>query len=340
MMTTPTLPWATTARALLTPLHPRLLRVRLLATDPLDLTNDPGARFRSVFGRALKHVTCPEGEGPCGDRCFSGLCLFFYGFESPSAAILGHQDRGRSAPHPMIVRVNTGGLAQLRAGQVFDVEVVLFGAARQATSDVVKTIQHAGTLGIGKRRGQFRMEWAVVVDDRCGVVPAHMVEDAPTDQRFGDAPPLEPDHFLESKEVVVSLCSLTRIKERGRFLQTLEFSSIINAIRRRYFDLMDAYGPGAPDWDVPVLLNAASEVKIAESNLSTRHLDRWSSRQRRTVKQGGFSGQVCYIGDLSPFIGLLGVGEMVHIGKGSIMGHGRIFITTKQEPDLEMNGVS
>ena len=44
------------------------------------------------------------------------------------------------------------------------------------------------------------------------------------------------------------------------------------------------------------------------------------------MKMGGFVGEVEYRGDISDFVGLLNVGEKVHVGKATGFGLGRFEI--------------
>ena len=46
------------------------------------------------------------------------------------------------------------------------------------------------------------------------------------------------------------------------------------------------------------------------------------------MKMGGFVGKVEYKGDLSEFIPLLRLGEVIHVGKGIVFGLGRYEIAS------------
>jgi hypothetical protein len=41
------------------------------------------------------------------------------------------------------------------------------------------------------------------------------------------------------------------------------------------------------------------------------------------MKLGGFVGEVSYQGDWAPFAALLILGELVHVGKACVFGHGK-----------------
>jgi hypothetical protein len=51
--------------------------------------------------------------------------------------------------------------------------------------------------------------------------------------------------------------------------------------------------------------------------------ERYSRRQEATMKLGGFVGRVIYQGDWAPFAALLILGELVHVGKACVFGHGK-----------------
>ena len=47
------------------------------------------------------------------------------------------------------------------------------------------------------------------------------------------------------------------------------------------------------------------------------------------MKLGGFVGQVTYAGDLEPFLPLLRLGTLVHIGKGTTFGLGKYEVVSE-----------
>jgi len=110
----------------------------------------------------------------------------------------------------------------------------------------------------------------------------------------------------------------------------LPFPALMQAVAGRYLDLMNAYGPGRPDWPVPELLDAANEIGCPEADLRLVAGQRWSSRQRQRVPLQGLLGHVRYTGALAPFAGLLQAAELLHVGKGTTCGQGRLRVAFRE----------
>ena len=72
---------------------------------------------------------------------------------------------------------------------------------------------------------------------------------------------------------------------------------------------------------------------IAECRTGWQDWSRYSGRQRQRVEMGGLVGRVTYEGDLSDYLPLLVLGELVHVGKGTVFGNGQYRIV-KEKPNV------
>ncbi len=78
------------------------------------------------------------------------------------------------------------------------------------------------------------------------------------------------------------------------------------------------------DWEFRPLLEAASGIAITERQLRWMDYGRYSNRQQTKMKMGGFVGELKLLGDLDPFLDLLKYSEVLHVGKGTTFGFGRM----------------
>lgn len=76
------------------------------------------------------------------------------------------------------------------------------------------------------------------------------------------------------------------------------------------------------DWHFRPLLEAASDIRITERDLSWYDWERWSNRQQSSMRLGGQIGRLRLEGDLTPFAQLLATAELLHVGKGTTFGLG------------------
>jgi CRISPR/Cas system endoribonuclease Cas6 (RAMP superfamily) len=66
----------------------------------------------------------------------------------------------------------------------------------------------------------------------------------------------------------------------------------------------------------------AKTVKTVAKDLRWVEWERYSGRQDTTMLMGGFVGSARFQGDLGEFVPLLRLGELVHVGKGTVFGLG------------------
>ncbi len=96
---------------------------------------------------------------------------------------------------------------------------------------------------------------------------------------------------------------------------------------RRVLEPAHFYAPGAAiDWEFGRLLGRSAEVRVVGSELRWRELERYSNRQERKTPLDGFVGSVTLAGELGPFVPLLRAAEVLHVGKGTTFGLGRVAV--------------
>ena len=79
-----------------------------------------------------------------------------------------------------------------------------------------------------------------------------------------------------------------------------------------------------PDWDFNDYICLADDVNIKERHLYWEDWKRFSSPQKQNLLMGGFFGQMTIEGGIEPFIPLLRLAEMLHVGKGTVLGMGKV----------------
>jgi hypothetical protein len=75
--------------------------------------------------------------------------------------------------------------------------------------------------------------------------------------------------------------------------------------------------------DFRALHLAARSVRIARDHTRLFTFSRFSFAQGERVPVGGRVGSVLYAGDLAPFLPLLVLGEVLHVGKDTVLGQGQ-----------------
>ena len=122
----------------------------------------------------------------------------------------------------------------------------------------------------------------------------------------------------------IDYLSPVKLKERGDWVETPEFSAVARALTRRLRILSEVYGGGEwPHAEYGPLLDLADNVRLEHHE--THWLDyARHSKQSGTYPVEGFVGPAWYTAeDFRPWLPVLWLGQWLHIGKGYVIGSGR-----------------
>lgn len=302
-------------------------RLECVAETPHRLPFYSGSMLRGVFGHALRRTVCMTDRPQCRDCPLVATCSYTQVFE-PTAA----PDAPRHATLvPYIVEPPPSGRADLSTGDAFGFHVVLFGAALTQLPLVIYAWQRALAHGLGRARSQLRLVRVVFEDPARGDVTV-----------FGDGHERvlrhDPMLCIPAAEQPPAAARLvfttpTRLLRRGAVLPPPEVRArdVLETLARRVRAAGEGIGlsAGLPD---PRRVGCAADELTLEHDLRWTDWQRWSSRQRQEMHLGGITGECVLRGDLSPFAGLLYLGQWLHLGKNTSFGMGRY--------ELQLSGVA
>jgi hypothetical protein len=129
---------------------------------------------------------------------------------------------------------------------------------------------------------------------------------------------------LPPDRITLEFLTPTRLKHRGRWVgEGPPFHVLVKVLLGRISSLSYFHCGHKLEADFRGLIDRAAEVRIAQSETGWRDWSRFSGRQKQRVEMGGLVGQVTYSGDLRDYLPLLALGELVHVGKGTVFGNGQ-----------------
>ncbi len=99
---------------------------------------------------------------------------------------------------------------------------------------------------------------------------------------------------------------------------------LVRSLIRRTTALLNTYGEGEPDLDYPNLVKKAETIRVMDNQLSWFDWQRYSARQDKKMFMGGLTGEIEYQGELTQIIPFFRMAEMVHAGKNTTFGLGKI----------------
>lgn len=315
--------------------HLTLARYRftLLPEQNVGFPNHMGNTLRGGFGHAFKQMVCFQPQVKrCQDCPLRNQCPYAYVFATPvppDAEVLSKNSR---APVPLIIDTSDSDQTVYHPGEPLTFDVTLIGKAVDFLSYIVVAFRELGSKGLGPGRGRFRLArveavtpfeaetalvYQVAQPDR--VQTCALSVDVAQISAWAKTWPTE--------RVTLTLRTPTRLKHHGRMMrQGPPFHVLVRRLLDRVSSL--AYFHCEQRWELDFRgwIERAKAVEIAETTTHWESWTRHSRRQDREIRMGGLTGQVTYAGDVAPYRALLALGTLVHVGKGTVFGNGRLVV--------------
>jgi len=296
------------------------LRCTLRAEEGALLPSFKGSMLRGAFGRALRSSLCVMGPGQTCETCgLRGVCLYTRLFETfiddePPPFLKGEI----TAPRPFVIEAEEE-RRDFAPGDRLRFDLLLFGSAVALQALAAVAVARMAERGLGERRRRFAVE-EIAFMNAAGDFHPIVSPGRPL------APPLlPPSNGLPEDEIVLRFCTPARFKAAGRLMPSIGFRALAFRMLARALELTHFFGDRAAiDWQFQSLLRRADRVRIVEQDLSWRDLKRYSARQQTEMTLGGFVGSMRLAGDLALFAPLLRTAEIIHVGKGTTFGLGRV----------------
>jgi hypothetical protein len=282
-------------------------------------------------------MVCATGLPDCRGCALLADCPYPYVFlTAPSEGQpLQHQ---QDVPRPFVFQPPAPAPApvHLLPAESADFHLHLFGRGNRYLPYFIVSFKELYRHGMGQGRGRLQLAevWAepppieglfpeeplLVYAARDGVVRA---EGLPLtwEGLLERCRPLSPECLR------VRFVTPVRLKAEGRWLEPsepLRFDLLVRAVLRRLSSLWAFHGEGLPAWPFEDILQAARKVSVQNQALTSESWHRYSGRQRQFMDLGGMRGEVVYRGPLGPFLPLLVMGSLAHVGKNATFGLGRM----------------
>ena len=280
-----------------------------------------GSTLRGGLGHALRRITCALRRQECHGCLLCKTCAYAFLFEVTQNS---EQKSTIQRPHPYVLVPPDDIKRAYKEADPFSFEIILFGPAIQYLPHLVFAVQEMGKSGLGKRNqdgdGRFQLE-TVHQNDNC-IYDGRSLNTtvSPTEVT------LDPIPAAMTGKIILTCQTPLRLKHDNQLQNGLPFHLLIRAALRRIAILESTYGgSGEPDLDYKRLVARAAKITIMSSSCRWTDIERYSNRQHTAMLMGGITGSITYQGDnLSEFVPLLRYCEIVHLGKQTSFGLGRI----------------
>lgn len=295
-----------------------------------------GSSFRGVFGHALKKVVCVLKFQECPQCRLMSQCLYPLIFETPSVRKPPAGAKFSSVPHPFVIEPPLTDQTKFSEGEPFNFSLILFGSVNKHLPYFIYAFDQMGKIGIGKGvssgRGRFSLKRVqykdmVIYDSSDATLHDLNSLDDISESSFKIEKPEEinvPNSLTSVLRITVILETPLRFKLDNRLSDDLPFDVLVRLMLRRINSLLVSYGEGAPNLDYQGLIQKAKQIRVVHASLNWHDWRRYSNRQEQDMNFGGLIGSITYEGNFSEFLPLLRFSSLVHIGKQTTFGLGKM----------------
>ena len=305
-------------------------RFHCVALSDIHLPAYSGSAWRGLFGHALRRTVCVTHKKDCKACLLWRNCVYSYIFETPPPLTTQVMRKYTAAPHPFVIDPALDQQEELAVDTPLYLDLVLVGKANQHLAYIIHAMQQAGQRGIGRQRGQFAL-LSVAQDAglQTGGEPVwQTVYEA--DGELAALPAVIPDiPVMPEGELALRFVTPFRANLQGKPIKPEHFrlQFLLSSLLRRLSLLCYFHADHVLELDFKGLTAQAKQVELVANDLYWHHWVRYSSRQRHKVSMGGVMGEVRFAAaDIAPFWELLYLGQVLHAGKGTVMGLGRFAV--------------
>ena len=306
-------------------------RFTLEARQQLRLPPYKGSTLRGGFGRVFKSTVCFQPQvKSCGSCLLRQKCPYAYVFETAPPSDSEVLSKNTAVPLPFVIQPPLERRTAYRSGETLDFGLVLVGEAINYLPYFVVVFRELGKVGIGWKRGRYVLRQvsavqplkgaeAIIYDGTDLLVSG---EDFSVGYLEIEEQGCHLGEELGTDPITVNFLTPTRLKHGGRYVECPDFHVLVRGILRRVSSLYYFHCGQRWETDYRGLIEQAKGIETAAAHTSWMDWKRYSKRQRQRMNLGGFVGQVSYRGDLEPFLSLLVLGQLVHVGKACVFGNG------------------
>jgi hypothetical protein len=333
-------------------------RFTLQPREPLHLPRFAGSTLRGAFGAVFRHVSCVADRGEeCRQCILKDRCAYSYVFETGPPPGAQKLRTYQNVPRPFVLEPPLDRRTEYAVGEPFAFNLVLIGRAIEFLPYFVYAFIELQERGLGPGRGRYDLAkveaylpageqtdslryGSQITDHASRITPDNALPGSPLvlhtsypvyqNERLHDLnATITGEHLtayaaaLPTDELTVHFETPTRIQYQGDFLETPHFHHLIRSLLHRLSSLCTFHCGFDLDVDFRGLIAAAEQVEHVRPRTRWVEQTRYSRRQDTEMQMGGFIGPLTYRGDLTPFLWLLAAGELVHTGKGAVMGLGK-----------------
>ena len=288
------------------------LRVTFKAKREGNLPPYLTSTIRGVLGHCIRKLTCIYPQRWCNKCEQKYTCAYSQYFRS-TGTVAG-------AVNPFVIHSFTQGKTHWEVNDTIVFNITLLGTAVASKELFLKAIYAMEKRGWGAAKIPFTLVSIVeAVSERLVYAGGKAWPENLQSHGF---------HCTTHKatSALIHFDTPLRIVKSDQLCRDIRFETLVRFISRRVSLLSQAYAGQKLEWDEQMYI-AAAQVKTLWQQWSDVPFVRYSMNQKdNKLSLPAIQGWVLYEGDLEPFIPLLTVGQVFHVGKNATHGFGHYTI--------------
>ncbi len=301
-----------------------LYQFNFKAIDTIYFRTFSASAWRGLFGMSLRQTVCVTGLSDCKQCMLSSSCAYVYLFETRPPVDSDRMRRYSTIPHPFVIK-NTPSAQSFKSTEFFHLDILLFGKGQEYLPYIIQTLIRAGKNGLNRERSQFSLEsvscqtnlktrqWQTIwTQGQTNITKVHVAA-------------LKPASFATDKLIKIQFKTPFRFIRQGKLVRhnKIEFHHLYRSLSRRISMLAYFHDHKDLQLDYKSNIEKAESVKIISKKLYWEDWERYSARQKSSMKMGGVVGDMVIDLNAYPQLWeLLWLGQYTHAGKASSMGLG------------------
>ncbi|MEO0076464.1 MAG: CRISPR system precrRNA processing endoribonuclease RAMP protein Cas6 [candidate division WOR-3 bacterium] len=294
------------------------LKVLYKVKEKLTLSQFQGSIIRGAFGYTFRKIICLIKDKECKECLLKTKCVYAYIFETPRPEDSKIMRKYETVPRPFIFDPPANDKQEYQQGEKFTFGLTLIGKAIDYLPYFIYALDEMGKNGLGRNRGKLEL---VTIKQGNRAIYDGIDKKIKNDVKIKELKLTHPKRPIE--KIKIKFVTPFRIVYEGKVVQSLDFHILIRSLLRRIGLLSYFHSDKPYDIDFTNLIAKAEKIKTIHSDLRLQDQFRFSTRQHRRIPTSGMIGEITYQGDLTNFIPFLKIGEIIHIGKGTVFGMGK-----------------
>lgn len=278
------------------------LKVSLMSQQRAELPSYLGSALRGVIGQALLQTD-------------KNACAFLY--RNGEDAL--HTGQVVVKPYmivpPEICRPQT----VIKRGENIEFEFLMFGSAVQYVSSLILALEKINRFGLGARRYPFSL--LKIINSQ---TKRFIWRNGKCLLSNVDPVAVSCYELQDVTGVILKICTPLRIRHGGTLIKEISFQTLIRNIVNRITAITERYGGWTDRAEAEKIQWLAAEVRTVREELRVERMERYSNRINGKMDFSGLMGEVEYEGELSPFVPWLCAAQVLHIGRNTTFGMGKI----------------